>query len=153
ALKTEESAHGFGLSFDQKVNDVVSAFLRYGWQDPRAYNPELSTTAGGLAYSLEQSWSAGFQIEGKPWKREKDVFGLAVGQIFSSNDYKEAGQFLDPIRRANAEGHLEAYYKIHLNKHLSLSPDFQYIWNPFGKDVAEDTASIFVGGMRAQVDF
>lgn len=153
ALKTKESAHGFGLSFDQKVNDVVSAFLRYGWQDPRAYNPELSTTAGGLAYSLEQSWSAGFQIEGKPWKREKDVFGLAVGQIFPSNDYKEAGQFLDPIRRANAEGHLEAYYKIHLNKHLSLSPDFQYIWNPFGKDVAEDTASIFVGGMRAQVDF
>jgi carbohydrate-selective porin OprB len=36
---------------------------------------------------------------------------------------------------------------------LALSPDFQYIWNPFGNDIADDTNPIFVGGMRAQVDF
>lgn len=107
-----------------------------------------------MTYSLEQSWSAGIQIEGKPWGRENDVIAFAVGQVFPSGDYKKAGDTFDPVRgNAKAEGHFETYYRIHLNKHLSISPDFQYIWNPFGKDIPEDTNGIFVGGMRAQVDF
>lgn len=151
--RAKETAYGFGLSFDQKITDILTAFLRYGWQDPKVYNPNLSTTAGGLTYSLEHSWSTGFQIEGNPWGREKDMLAFAVGQVIPSGDYKKAGEFLDPARKAKAEGHLEAYYRIHLNDYLSISPDFQYIWNPFGKDVVEDTNGIFVGGMRAQVDF
>ena len=147
--KTRETAYGFGLSFDQKANDVVTLFTRYGWQNPKVYNPEIKTATGDeLNYSLEQSWSAGFQVEGKPWGREKDVFAFAVGQVMPSDDYKKANGYL-----AKTEGHLESYYRLHVNDHLSLSPDFQYIWNPFGKDVAGDTAPIFVGGMRAQVDF
>lgn len=150
--KTKEANYGFGLSFDQKVTDIVTLFTRYGWQNPKVYNPDIMAT-GDLNYSLAHSWSAGFQLEGKPWGRENDVFAFAVGQAIASKDYKKAGEALDPARRAKPEGHLEAYYRIHVNDHLSLSPDFQYIWNPFGKDVAEDTDGIFVGGMRAQVDF
>ncbi len=150
--KTKEAAYGFGLSIDQKASDIVTAFCRYGWQSPESYNPDIIAT-GGLNYSLEQSWSAGIQLEGKPWGRENDVLSFAAGQIFPSGDYKKAGGSSDPAIRARAEGHLEAYYRIHLNDHLSLSPDFQYIWNPFGKDVADDTNGVFVGGMRAQVDF
>lgn len=150
--KTKESAFGFGLSFDQKVTDIITAFCRYGWQNPRVYNPDILAT-GDLNYSLGHSWSAGFQVEGKPWGREKDVFAFAVGQAIASKDYKKAGEALDPARRARPEGHLEAYYRIHINDHVSLSPDLQYIWNPFGKDIIDDTAGIFIGGMRAQVDF
>ncbi|MFA5150787.1 MAG: carbohydrate porin [Candidatus Omnitrophota bacterium] len=151
--KTKETAYGFGLSFDQKANDIVTFFARYGWQNPKVYNPDITATGDDEAdpryFSLEQSWSVGFQVEGKPWGREKDVFAFAVGQAMPSDDYKKANEgFL-----AKTEGHLEAYYRIHVNDHLSISPDFQYIWNPFGKDVAGDTAPIFVGGMRAQVDF
>lgn len=149
SAKTKEYAYGFGLSFDQKLSDAVSAFCRYGWQDPSIYSPDISTIAGGLNYSLEQSWSAGLQFEGKLWGREDDVLGFAVGQVFPSQYYKKS----DSSLRAKPEGHLETYYKIFVNKHLSLSPDFQYIWNPFGKDVARDTDSIFVGGVRAQIDF
>lgn len=145
--KTKENAYGFGLSFDQKANDIVTLFTRYGWQNPKVYNPDVTAT-GDLNYSLEQSWSAGFQVEGKPWGRENDVVAFAVGQIFPSDDYKEATG-----RLGKTEGHLEAYYRIFINKYLSLSPDFQYIWNPFGKDVVEDTNGVFVGGMRTQVDF
>jgi len=146
--KTKEIAYGFGLSFDQKANDIVTLFARYGWQNPKVYNPELAAIDGSY-YSLEQSWSAGLQVKGKPWGREKDVLAFAVGQVIPSNDYKKANDgYL-----AKAEGHLETYYRIHINNHLSISPDFQYIWNPFGKDVAGDTSGIFVGGMRAQVDF
>ncbi|MFA6358021.1 MAG: carbohydrate porin [Candidatus Omnitrophota bacterium] len=146
--KTRETAYGFGLSFDQKANDIVTLFFRYGWQNPKVYNPELTATDGSY-YSLEQSWSTGFQVEGKPWGREKDIFAFAVGQVMPSDDYKKANDgFL-----AKPEGHLEAYYRVHINDHLSISPDFQYIWNPFGKDVIGDTSPVFVGGMRAQVDF
>ncbi|MFA5090087.1 MAG: carbohydrate porin [Candidatus Omnitrophota bacterium] len=146
--EAKETAYGFGLSFDQKANDIVTLFARYGWQSPEVYNPEVKTAAGDYTYSLQQSWSAGFQVEGKPWGREKDVLAFAVGQVIPSDDYKKAKEYL-----AKTEGHLEAYYRIHVNDHLSISPDFQYIWNPFGKDVVGDTSGIFVGGMRAQVDF
>ena len=148
ADKTKEASYGFGLSFDQKLTDTVTAFARYGWQDPKVYNTDITAT-GGFNYSLEQAWSAGFQVEGKPWGRESDVLAFAVGQAFPSSDYKKS----DTTLLAKPEGHLELYYRIFVNKYLSLSPDFQYIWNPFGKDVADDTAGIFVGGMRAQVDF
>jgi carbohydrate-selective porin OprB len=77
------------------------------------------------------------------------VFAFAVGQVMPSDDYKKANADF----QAKAEGHLEAYYKIHVNDHLSVSPDIQYIWNPYGKDIAGNTSGIFVGGLRAQVDF
>jgi len=146
--KTKETAYGFGLSFDQKTSDIITLFARYGWQSPKVYNPEIKTTAGELYYSLEQSWSAGLQFEGKPWGREKDVLAFAVGQVIPSDDYKNYYGY-----SAKPEGHFESYYRIHVNNHLSLSPDFQYIWNPFGNDVGDDPNGIFVGGMRAQVDF
>ncbi len=146
--KNKEGAYGFGLSFDQKASDVVTFFARYGWQNPEVYNPDI-TAADGSSYSLEQSWSIGFQVEGKPWGREFDAFALAIGQVTPSDDYKKSNTALS----AKPEGHLEAYYKIHVNDHLSISPDFQYIWNPFGKDVTGNTKGVFVGGMRAQVDF
>ena len=152
AEREKEAAYGFGLSFDQKLTDITTTFLRYGWQDPKVYNPDIKAT-GDLNYSLEHSWSAGLQFEGKPWGRENDVLAFALGQVFPSGDYKKAGESLDPARRAKAEGHFEAYYRIYANKYLSITPDLQYIWNPFGKDVADDTSPIFVGGMRAQVDF
>jgi len=150
--KTKKASYGFGLSFDQKVTDIVTLFTRYGWQNPKAYNPDIMAT-GDLNYSLTHSWSSGFQVEGKPWGREEDVLAFAVGQAIPSKDYKKAGTTAISEPRAKAEGHLEAYYRIHVNDHLSISPDFQYIWNPFGKDIADDTNGIFVGGMRAQVDF
>ncbi len=158
--KQKEHAYGFALSFDQKANDIVTLFARYGWQDPKVFNPDI-TASGDLNYSLKHSWSAGLQIEGNPWHRENDVLAFAVGQAIPSDDYKKSGESIDPDTgevitsawRGKNEGHFEAYYRIHINDHLSISPYLQYIWNPFGKDIADDTNGIFVGGMRAQVDF
>jgi len=146
--QVKEASFGFGLSFDQKASDNITLFTRYAWQDPKVYNPDIMAT-GEKAYSLEHSWSAGFQVEGKPWGRENDVFAFAVGQAIPSGDYKKS----DSTLSAKSECHIETYYRMFVNKHLSISPDFQYIWDPFGKDVSEDTNGIFVGGMRAQVDF
>ncbi|MCM8781793.1 MAG: carbohydrate porin [Candidatus Omnitrophica bacterium] len=149
ATNTKEGAYGFGLSVDQKISDSLTVFTRYGWQNPKVYNPNITTTGGGLNYSLEHSLSGGVQLEGRPWGRERDILAFAIGEAIPSGDYKKA----DASRRAKNEGHFETYYNIHVNDHLSISPDFQYIWNPFGKDVTDDTDTIFVYGLRTQVDF
>lgn len=150
--KEKEAAYGFGLSFDQEISDITTAFFRYGWQNPKVYNPEIKTT-GDNNFSLERSWSTGLQFEGKPWGRENDVLAFAVGQVFPSDDYKKAGSSTVTTPNAKTEGHLEAYYRLAVNEHLSISPDVQYVWNPFGKDVTDDTNPILIAGMRAQVDF
>ena len=141
ALKTKEENYGFGLSFDQEITDVLGAFARYGWQDPKVY-------ADGSDFSLEQSWSAGIQLAGSLWARDDDIFAIGFGQVMPSDDYKKANDL-----KAKTESHLEAYYNFKVNDHLSVSPDIQVIWNPYGDDAANGDETIFVGGVRAQVDF
>lgn len=141
ALKTKEQSYGFGLSFDQEITDVLGAFARYGWQDPEVY-------ADGSDFSLEQSWSAGIQVAGSLWNRDEDVVAIAFGQVIPSDDYKKANDL-----KANTESHLEAYYNFKVNDNLSVSPDIQIIWDPYGGDAVNGDKTIFVGGLRAQVDF
>ena len=139
---TKENSYGFGLSFDQEITDVLGAFLRYGWQDPDVY-------LNGEDFSLEQAWSAGIQLKGSLWNREDDVFGIAMGQVIPSEEYKKAGTDL----KAKDEGHFEAYYNYKVNENLTLSPDIQVIWNPYGDDATNGKSTITVVGMRGQLDF
>jgi len=141
ALETKEKSYGFGLSFDQELTEVLGIFLRYGWQNPRVY-------ADGADFSLEQSWSTGVQFAGSLWGRSKDTFAIAFSQIIPSDDYKEANNL-----KAKSEKHLEAYYSFKVNEHLTLSPDLQVIWDPYGEDAINGDKTIVVGGLRAQVDF
>ncbi len=140
--KDKEEGYGFGLSFDQELTDNLGSFVRYGWQNPKVY-------LTGSSFSLEHVWSAGLQIKGGPWKRENDILGLAIGQVIPSDDYKKA----DATPNAREEGHFEAYYNIHINEHLHLSPDIQVIWNPYGDDIADTKDIITIFGLRTQLDF
>ncbi len=140
-LQNKEKNYGFGLSFDQEITDVLGVFARYGWQNPKVY-------ADGEDFSLEHSWSAGLQLAGNLWHRNDDVFGIAFGQIFPSDDYKKAGTDL----KAQTEDHLELYYNMKINDHLSVSPGIQVIWDPFGGDATNGDKTIFVAGIRAQID-
>lgn len=141
--KDKEKGYGFGMCFDQELTKELGIFLRYGWQNPKVY---LNTAS---AFSLEQSYSLGGQLKGNLWGRNDDVVALAFGQIFPSDDYKKA----DASRRAKLENRLECYYNYRVNEHLSLSPDLQVIWNPYGKDATNGDSTIVVGGLRGQVDF
>ncbi|MBC8458483.1 MAG: carbohydrate porin, partial [Deltaproteobacteria bacterium] len=141
AAKTKEENYGFGLSFDQELTDVLAAFARYGWQNPEVY-------ADGADFSLEQSWSAGIQLAGGLWGRDDDIFAIAFGQVIPSDDYKKANSV-----KADSEEHLEAYYSFKVNDHLTVSPDLQVIWDPYGGDATNGDKTIFVGGIRTQVDF
>lgn len=138
----KQEAFGFGLSLDQEGTQGLGLFARYAWQDPRHF-------LNGTDFSLEHSLSGGAQISGELWGRSDDVFGLAIGQVIPSRDYKKA----DTSRRGRTEGHAEAYYRIQVNPHIAVSPDVQVIWNPLGKDAPLGDDTIIVGGVRSQVDF
>ncbi|MBU4311767.1 MAG: carbohydrate porin [Candidatus Omnitrophica bacterium] len=142
SIRTKEEMYGFGISFDQELSDSVGAFLRYGWQDPDVYLNDES-------FSLEHAWSAGLQFTGSGWGREGDIFGIAVGQAIPSDKYKDAGSNLN----AEDEGHFEAYYNYKVNDHLTMTPDVQIIWNPYGDDASNGNDTITVVGMKGQVDF
>ncbi len=136
ATKSEERGYGFGLSFDQQFTDNLTAFTRFGWQDEEVYNCDMS-------------WSTGLQLAGERWGRDEDVLGIAIGQVIPGDDYEKAGN------PAHKEGHLEAYYNIHINDSLSITPDVQVIQNP--KGVKSDSEGrddmVVVLGVRTQISF
>lgn len=140
---TKDNGYGFGISFDQEISDNLGAFVRYGWQDPGQRLSGLDDD-----FSLEHSWSTGLQFNGNIWGRDKDVFALAVGQAIPSSDYRNAGNL-----NAKNEGHFEVYYSYVVNDRLTLSPDIQVIWNPYGKDATTGDDTIIAGGLRGQVNF
>lgn len=139
---TDRENFGFALSCDQQLTDNISVFGRYSWQDPKVF-------LNGAAFSLEQFWSVGAQLSGNLWGRKNDKLGLAIGYAIPSHEYKDATPGLD----ANSEGHLEGYYSWYVNKCLAISPDVQLVWDPYGSDAANGSKTIFVGGLRGQVDF
>jgi len=126
-----QSNFGFGTSCDQRVTDYLTLFGRFGWEDP-----DVST--------VEWTWSSGFQLDGPLWKRDKDFIGCAIGMDIPSDEYGDSGAGYD-----DPEGHIEAYYSFYVNDHLSISPDYQFIWNPNGSN--DDPINIV--GLRGQVDF
>ncbi|MDD5427668.1 MAG: carbohydrate porin [Candidatus Omnitrophica bacterium] len=145
----KETNTGFGASFDQMLTDVFGAFARVGWQ-----RQDVNIVSSNLnAAPVEWMWSAGLQMTGKYWKREDDVLAFAIGQLFPSEKYK--GYDDGTIHGAAAEGHFEAYYNFKVTKNLALSPDIQFIWNPRGvnESYQGDRSTIFVYGMRGQVNF
>jgi len=134
--------YGFGISFDQELNDKLGVFCRYGWQEPDKY-------LDGASFSLEQAWSIGAQLAGNAWNRKDDILGIAIGQAIPSSRYKKAGTNLT----SEDEGHFETYYNYKVNEHLMVGPDLQLITNPYGKDAGNGQSTITVVGMRGQLDF
>ncbi|HNX04929.1 MAG TPA: carbohydrate porin [Opitutales bacterium] len=132
---TDAKNHGFGLSFDQQLNDIATVFVRTNIQ-----RGEVSQVAS--------SWSAGLGLSGSVFGRDGDSFGLAYGMALIGDDWKD----FDAVNgiESSDEGHLELYYNLAINEHLSLSPDIQWVTNPNGDRACDD---VFVFGLRAQVSF
>jgi carbohydrate-selective porin OprB len=132
---TDEDNHGCGLSFDQEIAQFVTLFARYGVQRERV-SP------------VERAWSAGLQCAGGFYGRDDDVFGLAYGVALLGDDWEQLEQA--DGNRTGDESHLELYYRLAVNEHLSLSPDIQWVGNPGGHTDYDD---VWVFGVRAQLSF
>jgi carbohydrate-selective porin OprB len=134
--KSQDDGHGVGISMDQEITDAITAFARFGWQNDDVY-------------AVEYAGSLGFQVAGSLWGRDEDMFGLGYARSEIGEDYRDSLR-ADGMRTAPAEQSIEAYYSFKVNDHISLSPDIQYAKDREGKE-SED--SVFVFGLRAQLDF
>jgi len=125
----------YGVSIDQALPGGVGLFARYSAQDD------------GLAENIvKASWSAGAVLAGGAWGRADDVLGLGYGVVIVNKDAPDIAALADP----GDEGHLEAYYRVGLSEHLTVTPDVQVITNN-GGDAGADP--ITVAGARAQLNF
>ena len=144
-ITDDEKNYGVGISLDQQIPYNITLFARVGYQDD-----DIAGVVGELdePFGVSWMWSVGAQITGNMWSRPDDVVGLAVGQAILSSDYEDylKANDTDP----DDETHLELYYNLHLNDHISLTPDFQVI-DALGGD--EDADTVYIFGLRSQIDF
>lgn len=145
---------GMYANFDQRIWKNIGIFGRYALNDRNIGQVFL----GGLL-SSRQSFSLGAEVPIKSFikRREDDVFGIAYGHVYGysrgnvispatpafvgangvpSPDLDAVNQTLAAMnpgaKYRRPEMTIEAYYRYHINKNISISPDFQYIFNPGG---------------------
>jgi hypothetical protein len=141
-----ESHSGWGVSLNQQLTDHVTVFGRYG----RSINGKVR---------FDQAITVGAEFGGAYWGRGHDRLGFATGWLDTSKAFRKAAPGLDADGDGNAdfgyapngaETQYEIYYAWHLNEHIELSPDFQWISSPGGDESADDIAIV---GLRAKVSF
>ncbi|MBX9696211.1 MAG: carbohydrate porin, partial [Cyanobacteria bacterium] len=154
---------GFYANFDQRIWKDIGLFGRYALNDKNIGEVFL----GGLL-SARQSFSFGGEIPIKSFikKRSDDVLGIAFGEItgyprdgipspatpaflslngVSATNIQQVNKNLTILNygtRSANEKTLEAYYRYHINKNISVSPDIQYIWSPGGTAPVSDIFAI-----------
>jgi high affinity Mn2+ porin len=145
AASDTERQSGWGLSADQQITQTATVFARYG-----------RATRGSVRF--DQAITAGLELSGAAWGREKDRLGFAGGWLRASKDFESDAPGLDAdgvdgadfgYAASGAEHLAELYYAWQVNDHLELTPDLQWIARP-GADDAED---ITVVGLRATMGF
>ena len=125
----EESLLGWGLSFDQEINAVMAAFLRFAWQRAEA------------AVDYKAHYSAGLNFNGSGWGRTPDNIGVGYAYFAGGNlDIENSHVF-------------EAYYRLGFND-LGLTADIQYMKDRrTGIDSVQDNPSGWIFGLRADIEF
>ena len=146
AASDTERQSGWGLSADQRISETATVFARYG-----------QATQGRARF--DQAITAGVELSGAAWGREKDRLGFAGGWLRASRDFEAAAPVLDAdgvdgpdfgYAPSGAERLAELYYAWQVNDHLELAPDLQWIARPGADGAAED---VTVVGLRATMGF
>ncbi len=141
-----ERQSGWGLSVDQQVTETLTLFARYG-----------RATRGNVHF--DQAATAGMELSGAAWGRDKDRLGLAGGWLSASEDFEAHSLTLDAdgvdgpdfgYAASGAERLAELYYAWQANDHLERAPDLQWIARPGADGAAED---IMIAGLRATMEF
>jgi high affinity Mn2+ porin len=141
--------YGFGVNFEQPLNDWIGVFGRWGWNEGEhesyAYTEVDATDEIGLGAS------------GKKWGRRFDRAGMAIVTNGISRDHQEylalgGDGFLLGDGRLNygRENIVETYYTMHLWRGFYPSFDFQYIDHP---GYNRDRGPVFVPSLRLHLEF
>ncbi|ARJ66255.1 hypothetical protein WV31_11595 [Magnetospirillum sp. ME-1] len=137
---------GLGLSVDQKVDDYVTLFGRYGYQ-----------LKGKTRF--DQSVSAGGEVNGSYWGRGADGLGLGLVANHVSKTYRDKSSTLDldndgtpdvGYKATSFEQTAELYYRYRVMPRFDLTPDVQIIRHPGGNPSGEVAYAL---GLRGQLTY
>ena len=137
---------GWGISADQRVDDGVTLFGRYG-----------QMAKGKVPF--DRALTLGAEFNGSYWSRGGDSIGVAAGWLRASDDYRAAGGSGDldgdgvadfTFSPDGAEQVAELYYRYRITKQFELSPDFQLV-RRMGGNPGASTAKVL--GLRAQLSY
>lgn len=143
--------YGFAVNGELPLADQgdTGLFMRAGWNDGRSESFVFT--------EVDRSVSGGFQLSGAHWGRDADhlAIAIAIDALSSAHrDYLALGGngFVlgDGTLRYGREQIVEVYYSYQPIKHLTLSPDFQYIRNP---GYNRDRGPARFAGLRAHLEF
>ncbi|HJW81537.1 MAG TPA: carbohydrate porin [Acidiferrobacterales bacterium] len=143
---TTEAHTGWGISADQRVDDAVTLFARYGQQ-----------TQGKVRF--DRVVTLGAEFGGGYWNRGADAIGVAIGEMRSSDDFRNDAPTRDAdgdstpdfgYTPGRSERVAELYYRMRINPQFEVSPHAQFVRAPGADDSADD---IKVVGLRAQATF
>jgi high affinity Mn2+ porin len=121
--------YGFGLDWDHQWTRDVGTFARAGWSDGQNENWAFT--------EIDQSVSAGLQVGGAHWGRERDKIGLAaaidgISQVHQDFLARGGHGFVvgDGSLSYAPESILETYYAAAVLSWLTISGDYQFVANP-----------------------
>lgn len=143
---TAELHAGWGFSIDQQVGGNTTLFVRYGQETKGRVQFDRAVTAGG-------------EIGGGAWHRDRDAAGIAIGRLRTSDEFRAAAPTLDADNDGapdfgyapNAsETVYELYYRFGVSRNVEITPDVQRIRRPGGNGTAPDFTVV---GLRGHVSF
>jgi high affinity Mn2+ porin len=141
--------YGFGVNFEQPLNDWIGIFGRWGWNEGQHES---------FAYSeIDQTTQIGAGGNGKLWRRKYDRAGLVFVSNGISRDHQEylalgGTGFLLGDGRLNygRENIFEAYYTAHAWRGIYPSFGLQHINNP---GYNRDRGPVLVPTLRLHLEF
>jgi high affinity Mn2+ porin len=141
--------YGFGVNFEQPINDWLGVFGRWGWNEGQHES---------FAYTeADESWQIGVGGNGARWGRRFDRIGLAfVSNGISRNHQQYLADggygFILGDGRLNygRENILESFYTMHLWRGIFPSLGLQYAVNP---GYNRDRGPVIVGMARLHLEF
>jgi hypothetical protein len=141
--------YGFGVNFEQPLNNWIGIFGRWGWNEGQHES---------YAYTeVDQTDQIGMAFNGSTWHRKWD----RAGAVFVSNGISREHQeylalggdgFLLGDGRLNygRENIVETYYTLHAWRGVYPSFDFQHINNP---GYNRDRGPVLVVSLRLHLEF
>lgn len=121
----QDDNKGFGISIDQNISTRFAAFARYGANEADSGDSDIAS-----------AWSAGVRLRSPFFSRVNDEIGFAFGSL--------------DIVGGDDESITESYYKLQINEHFAITPNFQAVFDPVGVGKDETVALV---GIRTQIEF
>ena len=130
AVRHYQSRPGVSVNLEQQLNETVGVFARAGYTDGSVEPWDFT--------DIDRTVSGGFSVNGKPWGRPDDTFGIAgvlngLAPVHAAYFAAGGNGILigdGQLPNTRLEKIFETYYSISLSKAVKVSFDYQFIGDP-----------------------